>query len=162
MLCPCGTKESFEVCCKPFIEGESLPKTAEELLRSRYVAFVEQNIDYIESTIHPKKIKEFDKPGIQAWSMQSEWKGLTINRAIGGAVTDEEGVVDFQANYLANKQEQAHHEISTFRKVEGKWYFYDGKFVNPNTFKREQVKIGRNDPCYCGSGKKFKKCCGLT
>jgi hypothetical protein len=22
-------------------------------------------------------------------------------------------------------------------------------------------KVGRNDPCYCGSGKKFKKCCGL-
>ena len=25
---------------------------------------------------------------------------------------------------------------------------------------RETAKIGRNDPCSCGSGKKFKKCCG--
>jgi hypothetical protein len=28
------------------------------------------------------------------------------------------------------------------------------------TFRREAPKIGRNDPCPCGSGKKFKKCCG--
>jgi len=25
---------------------------------------------------------------------------------------------------------------------------------------RDQPKIGRNDPCTCGSGKKYKKCCG--
>ncbi len=28
------------------------------------------------------------------------------------------------------------------------------------TFRREQPRIGRNDPCPCGSGKKYKKCCG--
>ncbi len=27
------------------------------------------------------------------------------------------------------------------------------------TVRREEVKIGRNDPCHCGSGKKYKKCC---
>ncbi len=31
---------------------------------------------------------------------------------------------------------------------------------NPETFKRDKPKVGRNDPCPCGSGKKFKKCCG--
>ena len=30
------------------------------------------------------------------------------------------------------------------------------------TFVREQPKIGRNDPCPCGSGKKYKKCCGRS
>jgi preprotein translocase subunit SecA len=28
------------------------------------------------------------------------------------------------------------------------------------TFRREAPKVGRNDPCSCGSGKKYKKCCG--
>lgn len=28
------------------------------------------------------------------------------------------------------------------------------------TYRREEPRIGRNDPCSCGSGKKFKKCCG--
>ncbi len=30
----------------------------------------------------------------------------------------------------------------------------------PETYKREAPKVGRNDPCPCGSGKKYKKCCG--
>ena len=30
----------------------------------------------------------------------------------------------------------------------------------PETFRREQPKVGRNDPCPCGSGKKYKNCCG--
>ena len=30
------------------------------------------------------------------------------------------------------------------------------------TIQREAPKIGRNDPCTCGSGKKYKKCCGST
>ena len=33
--------------------------------------------------------------------------------------------------------------------------------ANENTIKRETPKIGRNEVCYCGSGKKFKKCCLL-
>jgi preprotein translocase subunit SecA len=32
----------------------------------------------------------------------------------------------------------------------------------PTTFKREGQKIGRNAPCPCGSGKKYKKCCGAA
>ncbi|MEA2063266.1 MAG: SEC-C metal-binding domain-containing protein, partial [Gemmatimonadota bacterium] len=32
----------------------------------------------------------------------------------------------------------------------------------PRTVKRDRPKIGRNDPCYCGSGKKYKHCCGRT
>lgn len=35
-------------------------------------------------------------------------------------------------------------------------YVYDGD----GTYKKIQAKVGRNDPCPCGSGKKYKKCCG--
>jgi preprotein translocase subunit SecA len=34
------------------------------------------------------------------------------------------------------------------------------RFESPTTYKRSGAKVGRNDPCPCGSGKKFKKCCG--
>ena len=33
--------------------------------------------------------------------------------------------------------------------------------ISTGTFVRGTVKVGRNDPCSCGSGKKFKKCCGV-
>ncbi len=36
-----------------------------------------------------------------------------------------------------------------------------GRPARPSTVRRAQPKVGRNDPCPCGSGKKFKKCCGV-
>ena len=38
----------------------------------------------------------------------------------------------------------------------------DIKSAGKTTQKREGAKIGRNDPCPCGSGKKYKKCCGAS
>ena len=35
-----------------------------------------------------------------------------------------------------------------------------GESVNAGPTHRENKKIGRNEPCPCGSGKKYKKCCG--
>ena len=36
------------------------------------------------------------------------------------------------------------------------------KAARTKTVTRDQPKIGRNEPCPCGSGKKYKKCCGAT
>jgi preprotein translocase subunit SecA len=33
-----------------------------------------------------------------------------------------------------------------------------GDHAKPETFRRDRPKIGRNDPCWCGSGQKYKKC----
>ncbi len=35
-----------------------------------------------------------------------------------------------------------------------------GETMKVETVRREEPKVGRNDPCPCGSGKKYKKCCG--
>ena len=37
-----------------------------------------------------------------------------------------------------------------------------GQPSRPTTVRRTQPKVGRNDPCPCGSGKKYKRCCGAT
>ena len=58
------------------------------------------------------------------------------------------------ANYEANGEEVSHKERSLFKKDEGIWYFYNAASLDP--VKRENPKVGRNDPCPCGSGKKFK------
>ena len=42
--------------------------------------------------------------------------------------------------------------------VEG---FAGGKMPEKKAPVRKAVKVGRNDPCPCGSGKKYKKCCGV-
>ena len=44
------------------------------------------------------------------------------------------------------------HENSRFVKEQGQWFYVDGDL-------KSQAKVGRNDPCPCGSGKKYKRCC---
>ena len=42
------------------------------------------------------------------------------------------------------------------------WTSSDPESGKPKTVRKTvKQKVGRNDPCPCGSGKKYKKCCGL-
>ena len=77
-----------------------------------------------------------------------------------GGENDDEGYVEFIAHYSANGQTVEHHEHSYFKRLDGEWKFIDGEIESGVPYVREEPKIGRNDPCPCGSGKKYKKCCG--
>lgn len=158
--CPCCSGLEFEKCCEPFIEGESQPPTAEALLRSRYSAFATQNIKYVRQTTHPRSLEEFDEEAARNWSEGSYWQGLEIIDSQGGGPDDEEGTIEFAATYIQDEEEKVHHEHSRFKKERGRWFFVDGKYAGGKTYVRPEPKVGRNEPCPCGSGKKFKKCCG--
>jgi SEC-C motif domain protein len=70
-----------------------------------------------------------------------------------------EGTVEFVASYSRNDETVEHHEMAVFRKEGEAWTFVDGRILN-QPFRREQPKISRNALCPCGSGRKYKKCCG--
>jgi SEC-C motif domain protein len=157
--CPCGSAKSFGECCEPFISGVGNPPTAEALMRARYSAYAMANIDFIERTIHSSARAEFDRESARKWAEQSQWHGLEILNVIDGKEEDDEGSVEFVATYSQKDESVKHHEIAAFRKETDVWTFVDGHIVN-QPFRHDQPKIGRNDPCHCGSGKKYKKCCG--
>ncbi len=158
--CACGSGEDFSACCEPYLEGEKHASTAEVLMRSRYSAYVNEDIDYIKKTTHRSALSEFDEDSARAWSRNSDWLGLKILETEKGAAGDDEGTVEFVASYLQNGKEEHHHERAVFKREGEKWFFVDGKIVGREPFVRESPKVGRNDPCPCGSGKKYKKCCG--
>lgn len=160
LLCHCGSQKTFADCCSPCLEGSCIPATAVELLRSRYCAFVEGKLDYIRDTLHPEQRTDFDEKGARDWSINSEWIGLEIHSKEKGTAGDDVGFVDFVARFRQKGIPQEHREHAEFRKEDGRWYFWDASFVKPETVRREEPKVGRNDPCPCGSGKKHKKCCG--
>ncbi|MBI9101968.1 MAG: YchJ family protein [Spirochaetales bacterium] len=157
--CHCGNPIEFEKCCEPYIKGMLNPPTAEDLMRARYSAYVTGDIDFIESTHSLDQRDGVDVEETRKWSQESDWKGLQILGTKKGKANDNEGSVEFKATYVQNGMTNIHHEMSTFKKVDGKWYFEEGKVV-PVTVVRSEAKVGRNDPCPCGSGKKYKKCCG--
>ena len=94
------------------------------------------------------------------WSKMATWHGLEILKTEKGGKDDSEGTVEFRALYSANGEFCNHHEVAQFVKVGGDWKFAEGELVGEKPIVREEPKIGRNDPCPCGSGKKYKKCCG--
>ncbi|TBR22778.1 hypothetical protein EPO15_07405 [bacterium] len=158
--CPCGTEKAYAACCEPVITGKAPAKTAEALMRARYTSYVKANITFLEKTLAPEGRADFDRAASEKWAKESAWKGLTINFLKDGAEDDETGVVNFTARFAQGADEYEHREIATFRKEKGAWVFVDGKAPKPETVVKSGPDVGRNDPCSCGSKKKFKKCCG--
>lgn len=158
--CACGSELAYTECCGPLLEGERSATTAEAMMRSRYTAYAAGNIDYVKKTTHRKGLAEFDEDSARAWSRNSDWLGLSIVSVEKGGEEDTEGTVEFVASYVQNGKEENHHELATFKKEGEKWFFLDGEMVGREPYVRESPKVGRNEPCPCGSGKKFKKCCG--
>lgn len=176
MNCACGTSKEFSNCCEPYIKGEKFPETAEQLMRSRYTAYTLSDIAYIKKTLASESKKDFDEEASKEWAKNAEWKSLKIMSVKKGTAADTKGTVEFTATFKEGGKTLEHHEVSEFKKnSQGHWVFVDGHahtheegqghhhhHVKQETVVRAGPKVGRNDPCTCGSGQKFKKCCGAN
>ena len=158
-ICPCGTGRDLAACCGPLLAGAPAP-TAEALMRSRYTAYVVGNLDHIEATNAPDSPGSFDRAGAQMMVDDVAWSGLEIVEVSSGGLEDNTGRVEFRARFDRLGQDLVHHEASNFVRVGGRWAYFDGE-MSPKKAPRRVLQVGRNDPCPCGSDKKFKKCCGI-
>jgi SEC-C motif-containing protein len=158
--CPCGSGRSYGNCCEPYIKGKKNAPTAEALMRSRYAAYVEHASDYIIETCSQDEKDKIDVKQTKAWSENSKWLGLKILSVEKGSVKDTEGTVEFEASYEMDGLREVHREKASFQKTNGCWLYTEGE-VRPDTVVRVGPKVGRNDPCPCGSGKKYKHCCAV-
>jgi len=156
--CPCGSGRAFSECCEPYITGKSLAPTALALMKSRYSAYATGALEWIVASCVGGE-EGVDREATKKWSEESEWLGLKILSSDKGGPDDEEGSVEFVATYVRGGLKDEHHERATFKKQEGAWLYDEGEVV-PETVTRVAPKVGRNDPCPCGSGKKYKKCHG--
>lgn len=157
--CPCNSGSDFAHCCGPFIDGSPAP-TALALMRSRFSAFATGKLDHIERTFAKAKRQEFKLLATADSPTPVEWISLKILNTESGGKADDTGVVEFAALYKKNNELQVHMERSNFCREDGEWVYVDGEVRtdDPSSF---LGKVGRNDLCPCGSGKKYKKCCGV-
>ena len=154
--CFCGQPNQFLECCGAIHSGNRVASTAEELMRSRYSAFATANVDYILATYSEETRPVDQKKEIGEWAESVEWLGLEIINVEKGNQHDEEGFVEFKAKYRENGVNQVLHEKSYFRKENENWVYVSREY--PKTETKPKLP-GRNEPCFCGSGKKYKKCC---
>lgn len=153
--CPCGSGDSFAECCGLYLDGRQVPLTAEALMRSRYTAYTRRDDTYLLNTWHPDTCPTDPHPSRDDGNL---WTGLDILRTEAGREGDKEGIVEFLAHCKTNGTATQLHETSRFTHDGERWFYVDG--VGQQPVRREAPKVGRNNPCPCGSGKKFKKCCG--
>ena len=153
-MCPCGSKKRYSECCSPYINNDVSAPTAETLMRSRYSAYVIGNIDYIINT--SLKVNRYEKQyeDIASWISSSDFYRLDIVDVRNGLLADNSCVVHFEAHYKSQRQFFIHQEVSQFIKEEGTWFYQDALKIQ-----NIEQEVKRNDPCLCGSGKKYKKCC---
>jgi SEC-C motif-containing protein len=144
--CPCGSGIALDDCCGKWHQGQPAP-SAERLMRSRYSAYSLGLIDYLVATTLPAQQAALDRDSMRAWSLGSTWLGLEVE---GSELIDTHAFVTFTARWHDGDGEHSHRERSAFVQQAGRWYFIDPTVP---------LKAGRNDPCPCGSGQKFKKCC---
>lgn len=148
-LCPCGSAVEYSLCCHRYLSGEQVAPDPSQLMRSRYCAFVMKDADYLIRTWHSSCHAARFRDEIGAGFATTEWLGLTVfEHTVSEA--DNTGYVSFVARFREHGKPGAIIERSRFLKENGQWYYIDGT----------RPQFGRNDPCPCGSGKKFKKCCG--
>lgn len=160
--CPCGSGRDYAACCGPLLDHGQPAPTAEALMRSRYAAYARNQLDYLEKTQLSRKRNLGNLRKTAIWNADVTWTGLRILATSDGGPKDSAGVVEFTAAYSKAGEAFELHEISRFKKQGGRWFYLDGRPGGQTEAPKPAAgpKVGRNEPCPCGSGKKYKRCCG--
>ena len=124
--CPCGSGVPESGCCGPILDGVPAP-TALALMRSRYTAYVRGAIDYLIATRDGSTRSSVDRAAVTRWSRDTTWQGLEIVETERGGEADDEGIVEFIARGSTRGTPFAQRERSRFRRVDGAWFYVDGK-----------------------------------
>lgn len=118
--CPCLSGEQYGDCCGRFHRGGAEAPTAEQLMRSRYSAFVVLDTDYLLRTWHPDT-----RPAGLELDPTVQWRRLDILSTRRGGPLDSEGTVEFTAHFRHDGERGAQHETSRFVRVDRRWYYLD-------------------------------------
>ncbi|HXH54244.1 MAG TPA: YchJ family metal-binding protein [Gammaproteobacteria bacterium] len=124
--CPCGSGADFKACCSPYLHVEKYAPTPEALMRSRYTAYFNGNLTYIEATMREPALIKFHQQ--KNTKRTHEWLGLQVIAAYDD-LDPNVGYVEFIAKYKHNNRADQIHERSKFHRKEGRWYYVDGEFL---------------------------------
>jgi SEC-C motif domain protein len=155
VACPCGSGLVLSACCGPVLSGSRQAATAEELMRARFTAHALRDFSFVHRTYAPTARQPYvagpDGP-------TTEWTRLVVHSHQPGKTADT-ATVEFSAYGKDDGVEQVLHEKAAFIRQDGEWLYTRPLREGPAPYREAVKKPGRNEPCPCGSGKKYKHCC---
>ena len=120
--CPCGQPGDYAQCCGPLHAGTAVATSAEQLMRSRYSAYVRLDEPYLLASWHPST-----RPAaldLAAQQPAPTWLGLDVKQH---EATGDHAVVEFIARLrYGGGKAQRMHEVSRFVREGRRWYYVDG------------------------------------
>lgn len=125
-VCPCGSGAFYIDCCQRFWATQQKPNTAEQLMRSRYTAFVLQKAQYLVDTHHPDFRSQDELKSLKKSFKGMVWHNLEIIHTELGQVVDVTGIVEFKASFSCLGKHDVIHERSSFVKEQEQWFYTTG------------------------------------
>lgn len=124
-FCPCGRKKQYADCCGKVHQNIVNAITAEDLMRSRYTAFVKADGDYLVKSHHALTRDKIEKDKLVGWAKSVKWLRLEILNTTGGGEADVDGTVEFKAHYRDRSGKRMIHEKSKFVREYGCWSYLE-------------------------------------
>lgn len=120
--CPCGSNKEFSSCCGAYISGFANPPTPEALMRSRYTAYTQANINYIAHTMGGAAAVGFDPIEAKQWAESVRWEKLGV---LSSSMNGDKGEVKFKAYFSEGGKQHILSEHSVFERINGRWLYTD-------------------------------------
>jgi len=121
--CNCGSGNLYGDCCAIAHKNIEMVTSAEQLMRSRYTAYVLGDIEYLMKSHHSSTCPVKEKKEILKWAKSVKWLRLEVLKTSNGEVGDVEGVVEFKAYFQENGVEEVIHENSKFNRENNHWVY---------------------------------------
>jgi SEC-C motif-containing protein len=150
--CFCGNEYRFEHCCQPIISGKVQAKNAEQIMRSRFTAYVTKNYQYILQTYTYAQRTKLTVSSLKNSAQETQWLSLKV---LAHFAQQDTAQVEFKAFYKIDGRFYLMHELSDFIFEAGSWLYTSGAMQKGSG----EFNPQRNSSCLCNSGKKLKKCC---
>lgn len=140
MKCPCHSGRRYAECCGPIHLGKKAAATPEELMRSRYAAFVRGELDYLVRTLsagHPDREHEGYRKteGVR-------YLDLVI---LDSSAEDDVGEVLFYARIFERGKDRSFVELSGFVREDGQWKYASGLVIPTEDLPTDPKTVTRDD-----------------
>ena len=156
--CPCTSGHPYAQCCRPIHADICVASEPEQVVRARFAAQVLGDVGFFRQSIvrqhrHSPAVDEF-----AAMIGQQRYKAITITSSTKTGWLKRRATVVCRIYQRSGKRLATHAERIHLAREAHAWRVVDIDLITAEP----KPRLGRNAPCPCGSGKKYKRCCGVS